>query len=84
MAKRFCSLAMFRIATESIHVLTRRIRQRAAPYLANSPPLPGPKSDPQFSPDGKEVYFLDAGRIQIVNVETRAVRPLAVTAELDV
>ncbi|MEZ5316092.1 MAG: S41 family peptidase [Vicinamibacterales bacterium] len=42
----------------------------------------GGKADPQFSPDGKEVYYLDAGRIQIASVERRESRPLAVTAEL--
>ncbi len=59
--------------------------------LAKEPPVPrqltstpGEKSFPQFSPDGKEVFFLEEGRIHIVNVETRAVRPLPVTAELDV
>ena len=41
----------------------------------------GGKADAQFSPDGREVYFLDAGRIQIAAVETRAVRALNVTAE---
>lgn len=44
----------------------------------------GDKSDAQFSPDGKEVYYLDAGRIQVVAIERREPRPLAVTAELDV
>ncbi len=41
----------------------------------------GAKSDAQFSPDGREVYYLEAGRIQIATVESRASRPLAVTAE---
>ena len=59
--------------------------------LAKEPAVPrqltstaGRKANAQFSADGKEVYFLEAGRIQIVTVETRAVRPLAVTAELDI
>jgi len=45
---------------------------------------PGFKSEAQFSPDGKEVYYLEQGRINVVPVETRQVRALAVTAELDV
>ena len=44
----------------------------------------GAKSDPQFTPDGREIYFLDAGRVQIASVERRDARPLAVTAELTV
>jgi C-terminal processing protease CtpA/Prc len=41
----------------------------------------GAKSDAQFSPDSREVYYLEAGRIQIANVERRDSRLLAVTAE---
>jgi C-terminal processing protease CtpA/Prc len=59
--------------------------------LATTPPVArqltttaGRKSDPQFTADGKEVYFLDAGRIQIATVERREARALAVTAELTV
>jgi tricorn protease len=44
----------------------------------------GFKSAAQWSPDGKEVYFLEAGRINVVNVDSRVVKPLAVSAELDV
>jgi tricorn protease len=44
----------------------------------------GGKADPQFSPDSKEVFFLDTGRIQIATVDSRQVRTLAVTAELTV
>jgi tricorn protease len=45
---------------------------------------PGFKSNAQFSPDGKEVFYLESGRISVVAVESRQVRPLAVTAEMDV
>jgi len=41
----------------------------------------GGKADAQFSPDSREVYYLEAGRIQIATVESRASRALAVTAE---
>jgi tricorn protease len=41
----------------------------------------GTKADPQFSPDSREVYYLEGGRIQIANVERRESRPLAITAE---
>ncbi|HEU4628385.1 MAG TPA: LpqB family beta-propeller domain-containing protein [Gemmatimonadaceae bacterium] len=43
----------------------------------------GFKSDVQWSPDGKEVYFLSGGRIQAVKVEGGAPRTVAVTAEMD-
>jgi len=41
----------------------------------------GAKSDARFSPDSREVYYLEGGRIQIATVERRESRPLAVTAE---
>ena len=44
----------------------------------------GFKSAPQWSPDGKEVFYLEGGRINVVNIESRVVRPLNVSAELDV
>ncbi|MDQ3918580.1 MAG: S41 family peptidase [Acidobacteriota bacterium] len=46
---------------------------------------PGFKTDAQFSPDGKEVYYLEQGRIQVAPLDPRASpHALAVTAELDV
>lgn len=44
----------------------------------------GGKSSAQWSSDGKEVWFLESGRIQIVTVENRTVRSLSVAGELDV
>jgi tricorn protease len=42
------------------------------------------KSSAQFSPDGKEVYYLEGGRINMMPLENRQARPIAVTAEMDV
>ncbi len=44
----------------------------------------GFKSAAQWAPDGKEVYYLESGRINVVTVESRAVRAVSVSAELDV
>ena len=44
----------------------------------------GFKSAAQWSPDGKEVYYLEGGRINVVTVESRTVKPVSVSAELDV
>jgi tricorn protease len=44
----------------------------------------GPKRNPQFTPDSKEVVYLDRGRIFNVTLEKREPKPLAVSAELDV
>jgi Tol biopolymer transport system component len=45
---------------------------------------PGAKSDAQFTPDGKEVFYLEQGRISVITVESRQSRRLDVTAEMDV
>ena len=59
--------------------------------LAAEPPVArqvtstaGAKTNAQFSPDAKEIFYLEQGRINIATVETRASRPVAVTAEMDV
>jgi Tol biopolymer transport system component/C-terminal processing protease CtpA/Prc len=44
----------------------------------------GAKANVSFTPDGKEVYYLDDGRLQAVTIEKRETRAVAVTAELDV
>lgn len=44
---------------------------------------PNFKSDAQFSPDSKEVFYLENGRINIVNLEKVAARPLAVNIDLN-
>ena len=57
-------------------------REQTAPRQLTS--TGGPKSDVQFSPDGKEVFYTEQGRIQSVSLDSRTPRPLAVTAELDI
>ncbi|HET7695720.1 MAG TPA: S41 family peptidase [Vicinamibacterales bacterium] len=44
----------------------------------------GGKADVAFSPDNKEVFYLDDGRINVVTLDRREVRPVAVTAEMAV
>jgi len=43
----------------------------------------GVKSAAQFSPDSKEIFYIENGRISVVNLEGKT-RPLVVTAEMDV
>ncbi len=59
--------------------------------LAKDPPVarqltstPGIKSDAHWSPDSKEVYYLETGRLQSITVETRVVKPVAITADMDI
>jgi Tol biopolymer transport system component/C-terminal processing protease CtpA/Prc len=42
------------------------------------------KSDLQWSPDSRELWFLEGGRIAAIVVESRAARTVATTAEVDV
>ena len=45
---------------------------------------PAFKDDAQFSSDSKEVYYLENGRINIVNLERGNVRPLALSLDMNV
>jgi C-terminal processing protease CtpA/Prc len=45
---------------------------------------PGPKRSAHFTPDSKEVYYLDRGRVFNVTLEKREPKAIAVSAELDV
>jgi tricorn protease len=44
----------------------------------------GGKGNAQWTPDSREVYYLEGGRIQAITVESRQARPIAANAELDV
>jgi Tol biopolymer transport system component len=44
----------------------------------------GRKSSVQFSPDSKEVFYLERGAVSSVNVEGRVFKTLSITAEMDV
>ena len=44
----------------------------------------GAKSDAQFTSDGREVFYLEQGRISVIPVESRQARTIAVNAEMDV
>ncbi len=57
---------------------------REDPVARQLTSTPGGKSSVQWSPDGKEVWYLQNGRINVITVEGRATRQLAVTAEMDV
>jgi C-terminal processing protease CtpA/Prc len=45
---------------------------------------PGMKSGAQWSPDSKEVYYLQTGSLQVITVESRQAKPVAITADMDV
>jgi len=45
---------------------------------------PGPKRSAHFTPDSKEIYYLDRGRVFNVTLERREPKAIAVAAEMDV
>jgi tricorn protease len=45
---------------------------------------PGQKTRARFTSDSREVYYLEAGRVQSINIDTRQTRSVNVNAEMDV
>ena len=68
----------FNLYTISLDELARN---RSAKQITSTPSF---KSDAQFSPKGNEVYYLDGGRIRIVNLGRRNVRVLSLNLGMKV
>jgi len=64
-----------------VYSLDELAREPAVPKQLTS--TPGFKSLAQFSPDSKEIFYIEQGRINVVTLDGKT-RPLAVTAEMDV
>jgi Tol biopolymer transport system component len=45
---------------------------------------PGSKSSVQFSPDSKEIWFLEAGRVNAINVESRQARSVNLSTDFEI
>lgn len=57
---------------------------REEPVARQLTSTPGNKGSARWSPDGKEVFFLDNGRPSVITVESRQARAVPLTAEMDV
>lgn len=64
-----------------VYSLDELAREPAVPKQLTS--TPGFKGLAQFSPDSKEIFYIEQGRINVVTLEGKT-RPLAVAAEMDV
>jgi C-terminal processing protease CtpA/Prc len=64
-----------------VYSLDELAREPAVPKQLTS--TPGFKGYAQFSPDSKEIFYIEQGRINVVTLEGKT-RPLAVAAEMDV
>jgi len=54
------------------------------PVLRQLTTTPGSKSDLQFTGDGRDVFYLEQGRVQYVTIESKQSKPVMITAEMDV
>ncbi|MEY2903347.1 MAG: hypothetical protein RLY89_2453, partial [Bacteroidota bacterium] len=55
---------------------------REAPVLKQLTTTPGFKSNVQLANDGKDVYYIEGGRINSVNVDNKQTKSISVTAEM--
>ena len=69
---------------ENLYIYSLDELARETPVARQITSTAGAKSAAQFSPDGKEIFYLDANRINVATVDgSRPPRPLAVAAEMD-
>jgi len=68
---------------ENLYLYSLDELSREPPVAKQLTSTSGSKTWAQFSPDNKEIFYIENGRIGVVNLEGRT-RSLAVTAEMDV
>ena len=80
---KWVAMIAFVAGQENLYVYSLDELAREPAVAKQLTSTPGGKGLAQFSPDSKEIFFIDQGRLSVVNLEGR-VRPLAVSAEMDV
>ena len=79
------TLAILASAEGQFNIYTRTLDELATDTSSRQlTSTSGFKSQAQFTPDSKEIYFLEGGRINIVSLDRREVRPLNVTIDVPV
>jgi Tol biopolymer transport system component len=80
------TLLLTAVAADRVNLYTWSLDELARePAVAKQiTSTPGFKTNAQFTPDSKEVYFLENGRISIAPLDGRPPRSVNVTAQLDV
>ena len=79
------TLAILASAEGQFNIYTRTLDELATDTSSRQlTSTTGFKSQAQFTPDSKEIYYLEGGRINIVSLDKREVRPLAVNIEMPV
>jgi tricorn protease len=80
---KWVAMIAFVAGQENVYVYSLDELSREPAVAKQLTSTPGGKGLAQFSPDSKEIFYVDQGRLAVVNLEGR-VRPLAVLAEMDV
>jgi Tol biopolymer transport system component/C-terminal processing protease CtpA/Prc len=79
------TLAILASAEGQFNIYTRTLDELATDTSSRQlTSTTGFKSQMQFTPDSKEIYYLEGGRINIVSLDRREVRPLNVTIDVPV
>ena len=79
------TLAMLAVAEGQFNIYTRSLDELSTDNSSRQlTSTTGAKSQVQFTPDAKEIYYLEGGRINIVSLDRREVRPLNVNIEVPV
>jgi len=79
------TLAILASAEGQFNIYTRTLDELATDTSSRQlTSTSGFKSQAQFTPDSKEIYFLEGGRINIVSLDRREVRPLNVNIDIPV
>jgi hypothetical protein len=79
------TLAILATAEGQFNIYTRTLDELATDTSSRQlTSTTGFKSQAQFTPDSKEIFYLEGGRINIVSLDKREVRPLAVNIEIPV
>ena len=55
---------------------------REAPMARPLTTTPGGKASAQWSPDSREVWYTEGGRVTVMTIDSRQARPISITAEL--
>src|SRR5262249_10476248 len=69
---------------QNLYIFPLEDQPRERPVSRQLTSTPGQKSHANFSPDGKEVFYLEQGRVFSMPVDTRQAKQINVTAEMDV
>src|SRR5262249_10314248 len=68
---------------QNLYLFPLEDQPRDRPVSRQLTSTPGQKSNPCFSPDAKEVFYLEQGRVFSIPVDTRQPKQVNITVELD-